>query len=490
MNLSTARSAKRAKEIGLRKVAGASRKNIAGQFLGESMLFSLLALLPAFALTELLLPTFNALSGKELSLNIAGNLPLLSGLMGITLLTGIIASSYPALFLSSFQAVKVLKGDLTPGSKRSSFRKILVVVQFTLSIILTIGTAVVYTQLDYMKNKKLGYDKEQLLYIHIRGDLGRTYETLKRELMKYPGIAGVSGTIGIPSHIGNTSGGGDWDGKDPGQSVMVGYNYVDFDFIETMKIEMAEGRPFSREYSTDMSGAFIINEELVKLMGVEPAVGANFSFEGRSGKIIGVMKNFHHKSLREKIAPLVLMIEPDLIEFILIRLSPKSIPSSIKFLKTAWARFVPNYPLDYKFLDEDFDGMYRAEERTGTLSKYFSIIAIFIACFGLFGLASFTAEQRTKEIGIRKVLGASLAEIVWMLTREFAKLLLIANIIAWPVAYVAMSTWLQNFAYRMELSPWLFLVPGVIALIIALFTVSFQAIKTAMANPVNALKYE
>ena len=492
MNLSTARSANRAKEVGVRKVVGALKGHIIRQFYGESIIYAFIALVFAFALVMLLMSSFNNLSGKEISLDVLGNWQILVGFIGITLFTGLIAGSYPALFLSAFQPVSVIKGSLRSGAGSSLFRRVLVVVQFALSIFLIIGTVVVYKQLQYMKNRDVGYDKEHLVYIPMRGQTGSNYSALKNALERNPQILGVSGSNHRPSNIGSNSGGADWDGKDPNQVVLIGISSVDFDYIETVGIELAEGRSFSEEYATDQTDAFIVNEEVAELMGKKSVVGERFSFAGRDGKIIGVMKSFHYHSLRNKIEPLAIYMRPasEGFYYTFIRIPPENISDSLDFVQKTWQSVVPNFPFDYSFLVEDFEYYYRSEERMMDLLKYFSILAVFIACLGLFGLASFTAEQRTKEIGIRKVLGASPPQITLMLCKEFFFLVLLANIISWPVAYFIMRNWLQDFAYRTGLGVLMFVMTMVLALVIALLTVSFQAVKAAVANPVDALKYE
>ena len=490
MNLSTARSANRAKEVGLRKVVGALKGHLIRQFYGESVLFALIALILAVGIVILLLPAFSSVADKPLSWNVTGIGMILAGLAAITLFTGLVAGSYPALFLSAFQPVRVLRGRIKSGAASSQFRKILVVIQFSLSILLIIGTTVVYKQMNYMKNRRLGWDKEHLVYIPLRSELQKSYPTLKSELAKDSRILGVTGTWMLPTHLGSNAGGADWEGKDPNQEVLIGINPVDFDFIETLGIEMAEGRSFSREYSSDLSKTFIVNEEVAKLMGKESVIGERFSFVGVKGAIVGVMKNFHYKPVREKIEPLAIIVDPEQINYVLIRIPPENIPVSLKLIENTWNRIIPNYPFEYHFLNQIFDSMYRAEAKIGTLLKYFAILAVFIACLGLFGLASFTAEQRTKEIGIRKVLGANVSQVTLLLCREFFLLVLLANIIAWPSAYFIMKHWLQSYAYRTSLGLFIFIAALAAALLVALLSVSFQAVKAALSHPADSLRYE
>lgn len=490
MNLATARSANRAKEVGLRKVVGALKRHLVRQFYGESIVFALLSLLIAVLLATILLPAFGNLAGKELSWGVTGIGWILAGLAAITLFTGLVAGSYPALFLSSFQPVKVLKGSLKSGPGSALFRKVLVVIQFSLSILLIIGTTVVYKQLNYMKNKKLGWDKEHLVYIPLRADIRDSYKALKTELLKDSCILAVTGTSQLPSHIGSNSGGARWDGKDPDMSTLIGFNAVDFDFCKTLKIDMAEGRFFSEEYPADLSRTFIVNEEVARIMDKDSVVGERFSFVGVNGTIVGVMKNFHYEPVRETIEPLALIVVPQRINYMMIRIPPSDINASLQMIESTWNRVVPDYPFDYRFLDERFDEMYRAESKMGTLLRYFAVLAVFVACLGLFGLASFTAEQRTKEIGIRKVLGASVAQVSLLLCREFFLLVLLANLLAWPLAYYFMSKWLGGYAYSTGLGVAVFIVAMVLALVVAIISVSFQALRAALANPAEAIKYE
>ncbi len=492
MNLSTARSASRAKEVGVRKVIGALKNHIIRQFYGESVIYALIALAFAVMLVSLLMSPFNNLSGKELSLDILGNWQIILGFIGVTLFTGLVAGSYPALFLSSFQPVSVIKGSLKSGTGSSLFRRILVVIQFALSIFLIIGTVIVYNQLHYMKNRDVGYNKEHLVYIPMRGQSVRLYTALKDALIRDSRVLSVTGSIHRPSNIVSNSSGADWDGKDPDQVVVIGMSVVDYDYIETVGIELIEGRSFSREYGTDQTEAFIVNEEVAKVMGKKSVVGERFFFAGREGKIIGVMKNFHYYSLRNKIEPLAIyMRTPDLgLSYTLIRIPSENISASLDFVKETWQKVIPDFPFEYRFLVDDFEYYYSSEERMGDLLKYFSILAVFIACLGLFGLASFTAEQRTKEIGIRKVLGASAPQITLLLCREFFVLVLLANIISWPVTYFVMRNWLQDFAYRINPGVFIFVMTMVLALVIALLTVSYKSIKAATANPVDSLRYE
>ena len=490
MNLSTARSANRAKEVGMRKVFGARRTHLIRQFYGESLLIACIALLMGLVLIVLLLPAFNDLSQKQLSLGIVTHGPILAGLIGITLFTGIFAGSYPALFLSSFRPVKVLKGTIRTGTRSALFRSVLVVTQFALSIVLIIGTGVIYTQLDYIRNKKLGFDKEHLIYIVMRGNIGQSYDALKSELTQNPNILGVTAASGLPTYIGSSTSGFDWEGKNPDDDILMHYNEVDFDYFETLKMEMAEGRSFSRAFPSDTVSAVIVNEEAVRVMGVESPLETRFEAGGEEVNIVGVVKDFHFKPIDTKIEPIVIALDPDDTNFMFIRVHPTGLSATLAYLEETWKTVIPDYPFEYNFLDEAYDRIYRAEENLGSLVNYFSVLAIFIACLGLFGLASFTAEQRSREIGIRKVLGASVPGLTVSMCREFIKLVVIANVLAWPIAYYALQNWLEGFAYRTDIDWGLFVLTGVLALVIATFTVSYQAVKAARANPVEVLRYE
>jgi ABC-type antimicrobial peptide transport system permease subunit len=490
MNLSTARSAKRAREVGVRKVVGAVKRQIIMQFYGESCIFTFLALILALICVNLALPAFNTLTGKDISFAAltSGSTPL--AVLGILLTTGFIAGSYPALFLSSFHPVKVLKGTVSSGASGRVFRKILVVVQFSLSISLIIGTGIVYSQLNYMKEKTIGFETDHLLAIQMRGSVKDSYGALKKELLKHSGVVAVSASNSKPSGIYSNAGGADWEGKDPERDVSVHFASVDYDYFEAADMEMVGGRSYSLDFPSDSESAYVVNEELQRLMGVDSAVGKQFTFGERTGTIVGVVKDFHFLSLRKKIEPLVLLLRPQFTRHLLIRIQPGNVASTLDGLERTWSRVVPGFPFDFEFINEDFEVMYRTEQRMGSVLKYFSFLAVFVACLGLFGLASFAAEQRTREIGIRKVLGASIPRIAYLLCREFTFLVLLANLVAWPVVYLAMRNWLGGFAYRTSIGWEIFFLAGFMAFVIALLTVSYQALKTALSNPVRALKYE
>jgi putative ABC transport system permease protein len=490
MNLSTARSTNRAKEVGLRKVVGALKSHLVRQFYGESVVYAFIALIFAVGIVTLLLPAFSNLSGKELSWSVAGIETILIGLLGITLFTGLVAGSYPAMFLSAFQPARVLKRGLWSGSGGARFRRVLVVVQFALSILLIIGTAVVYQQLNYIKSIRLGWEKEHLVYIPMRADTRKSYNALKQELIQSPQILNVTGTSQLPTHISSNSGGADWEGKDPEFQILIGINAVDFDFVETLKIEMADGRSFDRAYTSDLSKAWIVNEEVARLMDKDSVIGERFRHVGVEGTIIGVMKNFHYQTLRNKIEPLAIVVGQDSLNYTIIRIPPEDVSASLVLIEKTWKRVIPTYPFEYRFMDDRYDMMYRSEQRIGTLLRYFAILAVFVACLGLFGLASFMAEKRTKEIGIRKVLGASIAQVTGLMCKEFFLLVLVANVIAWPAAYFVMRKWLQSYAYRVDLGYFSFIGAMLLALFVAILSVGYQAIRAAKANPADSIRYE
>ncbi len=489
MNLATARSVNRAREVGMRKVVGAKKENLVLQFYGESILMAFIGLVCALIIVALLLPAFGTLADKSFEMNLLWDWQFIIGMIVLTLVTGIISGSYPAMFLSSFQPIRILRGKISNSDKAALFRKVLVVFQFTISLILIVSTVMVYNQLQFMKEKDLGFDQEHLIYIPLRGDTNTYYDILKNELLLDKKIVNVTGTHHYPAHIGSNSSGVKWDGKDPDLKVLVSMARVGFDYVETMKIEMVEGRSFSREFSTDTASAFLINEEMARIMGGGSVVEKRFDFD-RDGFIIGVMRDYHFQSVDEHIEPLAIRCSLRDINYLLIRLSAGNITAAIDFVEATWKRIVPNYPFDYRFLDEDLNDQYAVGDRVSNLLKYFAVLAVVIACLGLFGLASFTAEQRTKEMGIRKVLGASIGGLVLLMSRDFAKWVLLANLIAWPISWYVMDQWLNDFAYRITIGWQTFVFAAIVTLIIALLTVLYQSIRAATANPVDSIKYE
>jgi len=492
MNLTTARSTSRAKEVGMRKVTGARRGDIIKQFFGESILLAAISLVIALALVKLFIPGFNDLSGKELTLDLIHNLDIVLGLVSITVLTGIIAGSYPALYLSSFRPVHILKGVGIQGSRQLNFRNGLVIFQFSLSIFLIIGTMVVNSQLEYLKNKDLGFKKEHIIFMSKQEDLSAKFESAKYEMLQYTGILNVTAMSNLPSYgytFSNSLWG--WEGKAKDDEILFRAAFVDYDYFKTLGIEMVSGRAFSQDFASDTS-AVIVNETAARVMGLENPVGTNMTTPSVSTPlpIIGMVKDYHFRSLHLAIEPLILILLPPNSRTIAVSISSDDVPGTLAFIESIWKKYVPSFPFEYGFLDERLNNLYLGEQSAGTLVKYFSILAILISCLGLLGLAMHTAERRTKEIGIRKALGASVAGIVLLLSKSFSKWVLLANILAWPAAYYAMSRWLSEYAYRTAIGPELFVFAGLLALVIALLTISYQAVKAARSNPVDALKYE
>jgi putative ABC transport system permease protein len=495
MNLATARSVKRSQEVGMRKVLGAHRAKIIRQFLSESLVTSSISCVIALLFVEVALPLFRAVSGIVLRINYIENPWLIPGLLGLTMVVGLVAGSYPAFFLSSFQPIRILKGSLRTGTRSAHFRGVLVIVQFTISIVLIIGTIITFNQLKYMKNKALGFDKEQILIISISDE--STVESLapfKEELKHHPGVIYVAASSHVP---GQTTYYNPFlpEGFTRDEMFWMGQLNVDSDFIPTMGIELLAGRNFSLELQTDQIQSVIINETAAKRYGWEDPVGKTIGAVSNDGAIskrlvIGLVKDFHIESLHREISPLLITNNTEWLNTLSIRVAKYNIPETLGFLSERWKQHNPMRPFQYFFLDDSFDAQYRADERLSKIFSYFSILAIFIACLGLFGLASYTAEQRTKEIGIRKVLGATISGIIKLLTKEFSKWILVANIISWPVAYFAMRKWLQGFAYRTNIEFYIFVLSAVIALAIAFLTVSYQALKAAKADPVKSLRYE
>jgi putative ABC transport system permease protein len=498
MNLATARSIKRAKEVGVRKVIGAVRSLLVGQFIGEALLFTVLALGFALFLVFFLLPSFNSLTGKHINLQTTQT-SFWIVLISMALLTGLLAGSYPALFLSSLEPVRVLKGSLRFGSGARLFRQGLVVFQFVLSMLLIVGTIIVYRQVNYVQTTNLGYERENLIYVPVEGELTAlsTYKTFKDELLRQPGILAVSSMQEAPTNIGSSTGGVTWPGKDPNVNIEITQTAVGYDLIKTLKLKLT-GRDFSPEFGTDTSN-YLINEATARRIGYKnrtgglagSLVGQPITMWGKAGKIIGVMEDFHFQSLHIPIAPLIIRLNTDPgSQNFLIRTQPGQTKQALASVETLWKQLNPKFPFSYRFADEEYQKLYKSEAIVGMLANYFAFLAIFISCLGLFGLSAFTAEQRTKEIGVRKVLGASVGGIVGLLSKDFLKLVLIAILIASPLSWYAMNRWLQGFAYKLDIEWWIFALAGVLAVGIALLTVSFQSIKAALMNPVKSLKTE
>ncbi len=489
MNLTTARSIKRAKEIGVRKVVGAVRFALIWQFIGEALLIVFIAINISLLLVTLVLPAFNQLTQKEIHIPFNSSSFWLT-IAGLLFVTGFISGSYPALYLSSFKPVKVLKGLPKFSSSALWFRKGLVVFQFTLSIILIIGTIVVSKQVNYIQTMDLGYDRENLLYIPLEGDLTPKYELFKNEVLNMPGIKDVSRTTDNPTQIDNGTGGVQWTGKDPNADIDFTQIAVGYDFSKTMHVQFAQGRDFSKDFPTDSVG-YIINESALKIIGYKDPIGKPLTFWQKPGTIIGVLKDFHFNSVHTPINPLVVRLGEE-IDWgqALIRTQPGRTKEALASLEKVCKELNPKFPFTYKFSDEEYAKLYKSEQVAGSLANCFAFLAIFISCLGLLGLAMFTAEQRTKEFGIRKVLGARPITLFGLLSKDFLLLVLISMIIASPIAWIAMHKWLQDYVYKIELSWWMFVIAGAASVLIALITVSFQAIKVAIANPVKSLRTE
>jgi len=496
MNLSTARSTLRAREIGIRKVVGAQKKEIMIQFLSESILVSWLAMLLAFGLTWLLIPWLNDVSNQDLAITILFKWQILLPILIVPFIVGILSGLYPSMFMSSFQPIKVLKGFLQIGGGNVSFRKVLVTIQFAISIILIICTAIVFTQMKYMQNKSLGFDKERVITLPYVSELNDKYDAFRTELLSNSTIKNAGRSSRIPTGRLLDAMGARMMRGDSMAPVSADIKFVtaDQDFISTYGVKVIAGRGFSRDFGLDTS-AFLINEAAARVLGFKSnneAIGKDFGYGNFEGKLIGVFNDFHFESMHQKIVPLVLLIprSPNQYGRMSVKMGGTDIGTALSHIQSTWKKFLPEAPYEFTFLDENFARLYQAEERQKTLFTTFACLAIFIACLGLFGLSAFTISQRIKEIGIRKVLGASISTIVTLLSKDFLKLVFVAAIIAFPVAWFAMNKWLQDFAYRTTIQWWIFLLALIIAALIALLTISFQAIKAAIANPVKSLRTE
>ena len=491
INLTTARSTERAKEVGIRKVVGAIKNQLAKQFIGESVIVCVLAFIFTFFLAMLLIPPFNQLAGKTITTGVFDHPGYLALLFGAAVTIGLLAGFYPALVLSSFQPITVLKGKFSSGAKGIFLRKGLVILQFSISIVLITGTLIVYQQMNYMRNQNLGFDKEQMVVIESNGDPAK--EAFRQSLTTIPSVKSVALSSSVPGG-GNPGAYSEVENqKGDMQIANLELYFVDFDYIPNYSMKMVAGRAFSRDFKTDTTQAMVLNESAVKLLGYASpgdAVGKRFRQWGREGKIIGVMKDFHFRSLQQEIKPLSMRIEPNGCHLISANITGNNVPATLAAIEEKWKTLIPNRPFNYFFLDEFFDRQYRSEQRFGNLFLNFAILAIFISCLGLLGLASYSTYQRTREIGIRKVMGASVSGIVHLLSKEFLALLFIAFVIASPIAWLVMHRWLEDFSYRIGIHWWIFMVSGMIAFLVAIFTVSFQAIRAALANPVISLRTE
>ncbi|MEQ8927827.1 MAG: FtsX-like permease family protein [Fulvivirga sp.] len=489
MNLSTARALRRAKEVGVRKVMGAQKHQLIYQFLGETFILTALALVASLLFLEVLIPWFNSTMGFSLSSSYFDNYKFLVVLLTSGIVTAIVAGGYPAFYLSSFEAAKVLK-DADGRAGKSTLRKVLTVFQFMIAGFLIIGTFTVIQQMNYLTNKDLGFDKDQIIYINPNSMVAKNMDVLMDNFRKLAPVVSVTSSNGVPgfSHSHWTYAIPEYRDKNFNINTMI----VDYDFIPTYNLEIVEGRNISKDYATDSAEAYLVNETAVKQLMIPNPIGTNIqALDGRPmGKIVGVVKDFHYRSLHQPIQPLVMRYDPRNAYTISVKLAGGQINESLAQLEQEWKKIAPDHPFDYSFLDDNLETLYKSENNTGTLLSAFSGLAILIACLGLLGLTSFMTEQRKKEIGVRKVLGASITGIISLLTKDFAKLVLISFIISIPLAWYAMSYWLNNFAYKVDMNPLIFVVAGILLLLIAMLTVSYQSYKAAASNPVDTLRSE
>jgi putative ABC transport system permease protein len=490
-NLSVAQSLARSREVGIRKVVGAFRAQIARQFLVEAVLLASLALPLTIGIVELLLPRFNALAKSRLSISYVQDWDFLAILIGVALFAGLVSGAYPALYSSGLQPVKAIRGAMGMTRGKSILRNILIVLQFSISIFFVICTLIIHSQLMFIHDNNLGCNKEQVVDVSIYSDaISSKFGTMKTELLRNPHILSVAASSFTPG--GGANMGAWWEGKPEDRDIYVRWYMVGYDFIKTLQIQMKEGRDFSQAFPTDSLSAYILNEAAVKEFGWDSGVGKEFdigsALMGR-GKVIGVVKDFNFNSLHSNVGPMALTLSRRPADA-LIRIAKENIAETIAFIESKWKEFDPSKPFEYTFLDEEFDQLYTAEQRTAKVFSFSAAMAIFIACLGLLGLASYSIARRTGEIAVRKVFGANSASIVTLLSKEFTRLILVANILAWPLAYVVMNRWLQSFAYRIEMTIWYFVLSGLLALFISLLTVSFRSVRAAMANPVDSLRYE
>ena len=491
INLATAQSGKRAREIGLRKVIGASKSLIRRQIYSELFVIVTIAFILAIILAIVFLPKLNLLSGKTLSFSITENSGLLISMLGIVLFTVIISGTYPAFYLSSFSPVKVMKLVVLTGSKKSSLRKLLVIAQFTISIILIISTIVITKQMHYMQNKELGFDKDHLVYVELLGNLKTRFDTVKNELLKNPNINCVTTAAGLPNDASNSAGDLDWEGKPADVEGAMNFISVEKDYFKTVGVEFIEGETFKTAPDNRLLKEFIINEKAIEIMQIENHIGKSFRMWDRApGRIIGIVKNVHNASLHQEIRPVFYVQFPYFYNYLIFNVKNENIHNTIGFIQDVIRQINPNYPFEFHFLNENIDRFYQAERQTSRIITYFTMLAVFISCLGLFGLSLFMAEQRIKEIGIRKTLGATVSNIVGLMSKDFLLLVAISNLISWPASYFIMNKWLQNFVYRIDIGLWIFALAAALALFIALLTISFQTIKAAAANPVDSLRYE
>lgn len=494
MNLSTARSLNRVKEIGVRKVVGSSRSQLIRQLISESIVLTLVALAFSLILLQFLLPLFNRLLESQLTLTYSGDLVLY--IIGLVLLTGVISGSYPGFYLSRFRPVHMFKGSQKYGPNSGGFRKSLVLTQFTISLVLIIAAAIVNKQLTFIKNKDLGYDQECIINLEMRGNLYNKWPVIKKKLRQHPGILSVTAANTSLTNSEKTTVPINWEGKNTEERIYMEWLPVDYDYLKTFNMRMAQGRFFSETFPSDAREAIILNQAAVRALGMESPLGKRFHCwigdESRQARIVGVVKDFNFRSLHDPINPVIFAIAPNYYNEFYVKLNPHNpdIPGVIRFMEQTLKEFVPDYPFAYSFLDDEIARLYKSENRAGVLVNYGASLAIFIACLGLFGLASFDAELRTKEIGIRKVLGATMAGMMLLMSKEYLKWILLANLIAWPLAWFGITKWLDNFAFHTNADIGVFIAASMIVLFIALASVGYQVIRAASTNPVTSLRYE
>ena len=492
MNLATARSTKCAREVGIRKISGALKTDITRQFLGEAVLNAFISLLIALVIIEVMLPVFNQLTDKQLSLTLLANYKIILGLLAITLVTGLISGSYPALALASLQPLTVFRGGLQLGPRGAMLRKILITFTFVFAIAMIICTINLYSQLKYMQTKNLGYQKEDMVVINIQGDLLREFESAKKELLANADILALTASSGVPGVWGHQFSHSiwQWPGQRPDEEILMRVEFVHDNYFEAFGMKIIKGHNFSINGETDLKKTVILNETAVKALRLNAPIGRQISSGREKFTIVGVVKNYHIRSLHQKIDPLILFYRPSRCRFMFVRIRSQHNDDVIKHIEKIFKKYAPRFPFDYRFMNERLNALYTWERQTGQTISYFAVLTIIIACVGLFGLSSYTAEQRTKEIGIRKAVGASVLEIVTMLVMEFVRCIVIANIFAWPIAYFVMNDWLEDYAFKISLSLWPFVWAAILALAIGVLTVIYQALKAAEMNPVDALRYE
>jgi putative ABC transport system permease protein len=491
INLTTAQATRRGKEVGVRKVAGAYRKQLLYQFFGESLILTTVAMIISIILVDLALPGFNHLVDRQLDFNLSSNPSILIGLFLLTLFVGVFAGSFPALIMSGYKPISILKGAFIKNSKGLLLRNILVLTQFSITIFLIICTLVIRNQMNFVKTTDVGYNREQIITLPVRdSELRQHIKTVKSELLGFSGILSVSTSARLPNNI-DTFTSADWPGKNEDIRFAINYNTADYNFVNLYDIEIIEGRNFSKEFSSDEKSSFLINETAVNAAQFQSPIGQQFThWRGDTGKIVGVMKDFHLRSLHHLIEPLYIFFDPADYSYLSVKIQSSNIPNTIEHIKDVIAKYSPKYPFEYSFFDDQFDKAYHSEQRMIALFSSFSLLAIILSCMGLFGLVLFSVEHRIKEIGIRKVLGASVSGIFLLLSKEFLKWILISNLIAWPLSWYIMNNWLQNFAYKTEIVLTNFIIAAGLALFIAILTMSYQSIKSASSNPVDSLRYE